>query len=372
MSEAKERVIEAFQRIGTVRGAARELGTDPKSVRRYLQQAGIKKPMAAPVCDIPDGEILKGTSTLLGPNGEIKQQWVKTDAAKEAVLESVKRSIGALTKPIKGKSQRVKAPRGTRADLMACYLLGDPHAGMYSWQEETGQDWDMDLCEEITGTLVQRLIDRAPATDEAMIVSVGDTFHADNAKPLTPQSGHILDVDSRFNRVVWGTLRMFKIMIEAAKAKHKIVRVFVVPGNHDPTLGHVLAMLLHEFYANDPRVIVDVTPRVRKYLQFGKNLIGITHGDRQKRAMLPGIMAEEKAKEWGQVVHKFWWLGHIHHLVREDIGRVQMEHLRTAANQDAWHSEQGYLSIQDARCVVLHREFGEWERHTVSRLELGK
>jgi hypothetical protein len=81
-------------------------------------------------------------------------------------------------------------------------------------------------------------------------------------------------------------------------------------------------------------------------------------------------MATERRDDWGATEFKFWFLGHIHHLVREDLDRVHMEHMRTLASEDAWHADAGYLSLKDKRAIVLHKQFGECERYTVSRMEV--
>lgn len=366
----REEVRSLFEALGTVRGVARQMGIEPKSVRFHLKKLGIQRPMVAPICDTPDLQVVKRTSTLLDPDGNIKQQWVIAETDKEQMLQAFQKSLEALLAPIRGLATRTAAPRKCDPSKMALYIDGDPHFGQHAWHQETGSDWDLSIAERVTVGATRLLMDRAPCTEDAVIVSVGDTSHADSARAMTPQSGNLLDVDSRFNRVFWTILRSYKTMVEVALTKHKRVKVLIVPGNHDPTVSHMIAIALHQYYSNERRVDVDVSPTARRYFRFGNNLVGVTHGDKQKRARLPGMMATERREDWGATEFKFWFLGHIHHLVREDLDRVHMEHMRTMASEDAWHAEAGYLSLKDKRVIVLHKSFGECERYTVSRLEV--
>jgi len=43
-----------------------------------------------------------------------------------------------------------------------------------------------------------------------------------------------------------------------------------------------------------------------------------------------------------------------------------VERFRTLSARDAWHAESGYLAGREMVLIVLHKEFGEVERHTAS------
>ena len=50
-----------------------------------------------------------------------------------------------------------------------------------------------------------------------------------------------------------------------------------------------------------------------QYFTFGKNLIGVTHGDTAKMPDLGSIMATDRPREWGDSIHRYWLTGHVHH-----------------------------------------------------------
>ena len=119
------------------------------------------------------------------------------------------------------------------------------------------------------------------------------------------------------------------------------------------------------YFHNEPRVEVDLSPAAVWYYQFGKVLIGSTHGDTIKGNALMGVMAADKPAEWGPSKHRYWLVGHVHHVEQKEYPGGIVEYFRTLATGDAWHHGQGYRSGRDMRLIVMHREHGEIERHRV-------
>jgi hypothetical protein len=206
----------------------------------------------------------------------------------------------------------------------------------------------------------------APPSEEALVINLGDFFHSDSSENRTAKSGHSLDVDGRWHRVLQvGYMTMVRC-IEFALAKHQRVRVINAVGNHDTQSSHVLAVVLAAWFRNNERVSIDTTPGPFYWHRFGKNLLGVHHGDLVKPAELPSLMASDRAQDWGATEHRFWYCGHIHHEVRREYrGGVIVESFRTLAARDAWHHGQGYRSGRDMNCDVLHKDHGRIGRHTI-------
>ena len=72
-------------------------------------------------------------------------------------------------------------------------------------------------------------------------------------------------------------------------------------------------MFLEGVYEKNDRVIVEPTESKFYFLEFGKNLIGVTHGDRIPANRLGGVMTRLAAEAWGRTQYRRWWVGHIHH-----------------------------------------------------------
>lgn len=317
----------------------------------------------------PNGHVIKGVSTYIGEDGEVKGQWVKTgntqDDRQERLLTAVREAFEQAPKVAK-----IKAPRRTAKALLAAYPMGDPHLGMYAWGEEAGDDFDLDIAEEQLVEAMRRLVECTPQAEVGLVVNLGDFFHADTSQNKTLRSGNILDVDTRWAKVLRTGVRAMRACIEAALAKHRRVHVINEIGNHDEHTSQMLTLALSLLYERNPRVTFDESPSRFHYYRFGKTFIGVTHGDTVKPQSLPGLMATDRPRDWGATTHRYWLTGHVHHQrVFEEPGCL-IESFRTLAARDAWHSASGYRSGRDMQAIVFHEEYGEIERHRMDILRL--
>ncbi|MGG4646026.1 hypothetical protein [Pseudomonas aeruginosa] len=82
--------------------------------------------------------------------------------------------------------------------------------------------------------------------------------------------------------------------------------------------------------------------------------------------ILPGVMATDRAKDWGETIHRYWYTGHIHHESKKEFPGCVVESFNTLAPADSYAHSGGYRARQNMKCVVLHKEHGEVARHTVS------
>jgi hypothetical protein len=322
----------------------------------------------------PDGMYVRSVSTLVdGQTGAIKQQWVKADKIKEAeekrLIEAIRGAFGEAP-----KVPEIAAPAIVMADLMTVYPMGDPHLGMYAWAEETGTDFDLDIAERNLTEATRRLVAASPPSKYALIVNVGDFFHGDNSTNRTNRSGHALDIDTRYQRVLRIGIRTMRTCIDSALEKHEVVRVINEVGNHDENTAQALALALSLLYEKNPRVQFDLSPAKFHYHVFGKNLIGVTHGDMVKPDALGGIMATDRPEDWGTTKFRYWLTGHVHNRRVFELPGCLVESFRTLAGKDSWTAASGYRAGRDMCSIVLHDEFGERERHhiDISALEAAR
>jgi hypothetical protein len=312
---------------------------------------------------VPDGFKVARISTNYKEDGSVGQQWVigmPDKARQEELFRMFIDTLSQEVRPIKKLS--AGPPKNVDEDLMCVFPMGDPHFGMYSWWQDAGEDFDLKIAEDLTCSAIDRLVASAPAAGTALLLNLGDHFHADNQKNLT-NSGHQLDVDGRWAKVQQVGLRAMIHGVRRLLEKFPKVVFRINRGNHDGHSSYALALMLSCYFHNEPRVEVDLSPAVAWYHQFGKNLIGSTHGDTLKGpAMLP-VMAADQPEAWGQTKHRVWYVGHVHHQDSKEYPGGVVEYFRTLAARDAWHAGQGYRAGRDMRCIVLHREHGEIERH---------
>jgi UDP-2,3-diacylglucosamine pyrophosphatase LpxH len=360
-------LIAALREHGSQVKAAKALGLNRRTVERRMPGLAAKgwSPEHDMTRTVPDGFRVRGTSTLYDEDGKAKLQWVKSQIDPERQREIIDAAMAAMVKDLP-RLPRIPMTVGKRynANVMACYPIGDPHIGMRAWAEECGQDWDLSIAERVHCGVMADLVNRAPDSETATIVNLGDLFHYDSMDAVTPRSGHLLDADGRYAKIVDVGILVMRQCIESALLKHKRVRVINAPGNHDPTGALWLSRALRERYHANPRVEIDLKPSLFTYFEFGKVLVGVHHGHTCKAGVLPGVMANDQAEAWGRTKHRYWWTGHVHHESVKEFPGCSVETFNTNAPADAYATAGGWRSREQSKCVVLHRELGEVARLT--------
>ena len=317
-----------------------------------------------PVGPLPDN--LAVSSLNVDADGRVRSTWYKAKAEsgqREAALRRAIKEIPSLISPKpKGKSPSLK---NANENILSVYPIGDPHIGMLSWARETGEDYDLEIARRRHEVAMWHLVERADPTKNALIINLGDFYHADSNEAVTSRSRNHLDVDSRWHKMIETGVSIFVNMIEAALTRHENVHIITEIGNHDDHSAIFLSIALRIYYRNDPRVSVDDSPAKFHYYEFGKNFIGVTHGDTVKPQEMESIMSCDRPEEWGRSKYRYWYMGHIHHSRKWEFRGCVVESFRTLAGKDAWHSAAGYRSQSDMTKILLHREFGEVGRYTI-------
>lgn len=361
-------VVQAIEKAGSIRGGAKALGLNYTSALQHLDLAKKKAAKQLPTMHdyskrVPDGFGIKGLSQYIDKDGKVAGQWVKSSIDQEKQAEFQRAMLEALSSEVKGLGPVVPGPKHVLDDLMCIIPVGDPHFGLYVWAQECGADFDTEIAKKLSIAAADRLIASAPDCSVGVLLLLGDITHANDQTNATPAHKHQLDVDSRFVRVIGITVETWRHIILRMKQKFGKVVGKLLPGNHDPQAVWALSYALHAYFSNDPCVEIDLGPSKFWYYQFGKVLIGSTHGDTIKPERLPAIMAADKPKEWGETTHRHWYTGHIHSKNTMEFPGVLWESFRTLAPADSYATQYGYRSGRDMVAIIHHREHGEIERH---------
>lgn len=331
--------------------AAKAKGIEPKVQRLVAAEH------AAP----PEGYKLKGTSTLYGEDGTAKLQWVKTDASLEMLQAMQRAALKAMCDQLPPLT-RIKGPKHADGKLCTLYTITDSHVGMLAWGRESGEPWDLTIAEDCLVKTLLRMIAAAPDSEVGIVNQLGDFLHFDSLQPMTPTHHHILDADSRYQKVVEVAVRILRRIIEAALAKHPKVQVYMHEGNHDPAGSVWLRVMMAQLYEKNPRVSVGQSPNVYCAYRHGKTLLGFHHGHMVKLAQLPLIFAEQFAVDWGLTKFRYIHTGHKHHVEEKEHPGVKVIQHPTLAAPDAYAARGGWLSKRQATSMTYHAELGEVAR----------
>jgi hypothetical protein len=333
------------------------------------------RPEELPLPGIPASHQLDKISQLVDSEGRELLRWNKFSQEKverEAAFWDAARGHAA---EFKGLVAATRAPRTDFNNMLSVYAIGDAHCGLLSWGAEAGHDFDLKIWQTQLQDSMDLLVAQTPATEDCIVLNVGDWFHVQSSDFRTPSGGNRLDGDSRLGKITRAGFDCMRWIIERAKQKHARVRVINVRGNHDPDLSVVFNLWLQSAYENEGRVVIPDNFAYRDYLEFGRCLLGFTHGDQIAGgiASLPGLMATEQPEAWGRCqAIRMWLTGHVHHkrqMKLQEYPGVRVESFSTLAPKDAWHSSKGYLSEQGIESLVFHKNFGLKGRSYVSLAE---
>lgn len=294
-----------------------------------------------------------------------ESDWVISEPNKEAKLKALADAVSVIAEPFRGLSELSPLPADTMDDLLSVYPMGDPHLGMYAWAPEAGEDFDLDIAERDLVRAADKLVSLAEPSTEALIINLGDFFHSDSNANRTAKSGHALDVDGRWSKVLQTGIRVMRRIIDQAAAKHGRVTVINEIGNHDDQSSIMLSICLAQYYENNPRITIDTSPASFHWYRFGACLIGTHHGNLVKPAQLGGVMLVDRRADMSETTHRYWYTGHVHHDQVKEFPGYMFESFRTLAAADAWHSGMGYRSGRDMKVDTLHRTRGKIQRHIV-------
>lgn len=316
------------------------------------------------VFEVPAGHEVGGVSAFVDGDGRTIGQWIKTRKAGPG--DSLVEAVRGLLADYDGPAPLIPAPLATVDELLTVYPLADLHLGMHAWGRETGEAYDLKIGAARARSMMAELVEQSRPSTEALLLGLGDFFHCNDEKRVTPASGHLLDVDGRWPKVLKAGVRLAMDMIELAAQKHARVRVRFLPGNHDPDATAALTAALALFYEHDERIVIDEDPSLVFYHRFGRVLLGATHGHTMKAERMAMLLAEDCPVDWGLTDFKHMFFGHIHHETAREIGSVRVESFNTIAAKDAYAHGHGYRSGQALNALTFHRERGEVGRHRVN------
>lgn len=323
------------------------------------------KPPPGPVFEVPAGHTIKGVSALTDPEGRILAQWTKTREDGQSTQDLIEALQEAFT-AYEGLGALPEFDGSPDLQSLTLYPLPDLHLGMMSWGAETGENYDLKIAETSIRQGMDRLIAASPASEVAVVLGLGDLFHQNDQSNRTPRSGHQLDVDGRFPKVLRAGVNLMMHIIGRAAQKHPRVIVRILPGNHDPEASLALSVALSVFYAGNIRITIDDSPSPHWYMRHGKVLLGGTHGHTLKPQAMAMMLATDRPVDWGASVYRHLVFGHVHHESAKEIGGVRVESFSSPAAKDAYATAGGYRSGRALNAVTYHAEHGEISRNRVN------
>lgn len=357
--------IEAvIEHNGNKQAAAQALGISRSTIRSsvrgaekrvsklgYHPDSGLNNP-AAP------GFGMKGYSHIRRDEDGKMIGWDKYVVDSATIEIMMKLAMEEMLKDIpKTKPLKLVTPKSD-PDLLNLYVVTDYHLGMLAWAEETGADWDIDIAEELLVKWFQVGIARSPNAETAIFAQLGDFLHFDSLEAVTPSSGHLLDADTRFQKLVRVAIRVIRRVLTMLLEKYPKVIVLMCEGNHDMASSVWLREWLAAFYDDEPRIVVDQSVDPYYVYEHGYTSLFFHHGHKRKVANIDSVFVSKYREIFGRTKHSYAHMGHLHHVEVKETNLMIVEQHRTLAAPDAYAARGGYGSGRDSSVISYHKQYG--------------
>lgn len=363
--------MEAVEAHGGGRAAAKVLGVAESTIRNSMKGLAARaaqqgySPEHHLTRPIPAGFKLRGASQLYkaGQAAPV-MEWIKT-SADEAAQEAMRKAAFEAMAEELPRLPPVPAPMSADAQLATVYTLTDSHVGAMCWHREGGADWDLRIAEHTLVGCFEKMVYASPNSAIGIVAQLGDFLHADGLLALTPTSGHLLDVDGRFSKVVQVAVRVLRRVVDMTLAKHQRVVVLMAEGNHDLVSSIWLRTLFAALYENEPRITVIDSPLPYYALQHGKTMLAWHHGHLKKNDQLPILFAAQFPQMWGATTKRYAHTGHRHHVEEKEHSGISVMQHTTLTARDAYAARGGWISDRAVTAVSYHEEFGKHSTVTI-------
>ena len=280
--------------------------------------------------------------------------WLKKKEVTKAkeVIKLFKSELNNIARPV--------VKRNSSGKHIYEISIPDLHLSKLCWGKETGyEDYDIKIASNLFKEAMHYLISKVDLhTIDKVVLPIGnDFFNSEGLSGMTTK-GTRQDDDSRWPKSFQVGCNLIAEVVDELSEKVN-VDIIIVPGNHDFERCFYLGEFLSAWYRNNEAVVIDNSPTSRKYISFGKNLILFTHGNEEKAANLPLLMATENPK-FSECKFRTAHLGHFHGTEMKEYNGVKVRILPSLCAPDAWHSNKGYVgNIRSATAFLYDEDRGE-------------
>jgi len=281
-----------------------------------------------------------------------QQSLISYDEIRDEIIEEMK-----VHSPSYDKIER----KDTNAEKHSLTIdIADLHIGKLAVKSETGESYNIKKAIKRALEGVSGILEKSSGyhIDKIFFIIGNDILHIDKTNRTTtantPQ-----DTDGMWYQSFTAARKLYVDILENL-SQIADVHVIHCPSNHDFMSGYMLADSIASWFNKNPNISFDVSNNHRKYIKYGKSLLGFSHGDGAKMADMPLLMANESKSLWAETDHRYIYLHHVHHKdVRifqsgKDYQGATVEYLRSPSATDSWHHRNGYSGNTKAIEGFIH------------------
>ena len=206
--------------------------------------------------------------------------------------------------------------------------------------------------------VVEELVQKAAGLEiDKFILPIGNDGMNSEGMRRTTTKGTPQEESAGWKDTFRGYWQLITTAVDYLKEKAP-VDVIVVSGNHDYERMFYAGDVLAGWYRNDANVTVDNTYSSRKYYEYGENMIMFTHGDKEKPADMPLIMATEKPEMFARTSHREVHCGHLHKEMVNEYRGIKVRFVPSICPNDEWHKQMGYEAKRTGQAYIWNKFTG--------------
>ncbi len=237
--------------------------------------------------------------------------------------------------------------------------IADLHYGLLSSSYSTGNDYNLDIAEELFYYTLNDIIGRVKNKrfEKVLFIAGNDFVNFDSSSGCTT-AGTPQDMASDwFDTVVKAT----QLIINGIDMLSEIAPVDVqyITSNHDLHTMFGIIQSIKAWYRNNDNVcITDDSPIPRKYYKIGKTLLCLTHDIKIRDALK--IITTEAKDLWSESEHMICLLAHKHQAMQyEKQGYLEIYRLPTISGLSMWSVGKGFVQAEKKnQSFIINNKLG--------------
>lgn len=236
--------------------------------------------------------------------------------------------------------------------------IADFHYGLYSDMYSNGNDYNLEIAEELYYRVLNDVINRNKhRTFKKVAFIVGNDFvNSDNLNNTTTKG------TPQDNTGLWFSIvkKATQLIINATDMLQTVapVDVVYVTSNHDLHTMFGIMQTIKAWYRDNDNVTVDDSPLPRKYYKFGEVLLPLSHDIKINEALK--IISTEAKEDWSTCKHIICLLAHLHKaMIYDKEGYLEIYRLPTISGWSRWTNSMGYVQTEKKnQSFVINSKLG--------------
>lgn len=369
-TDTQKTYLEALIEHGSNRKAAAALGRNRSSLDESIKILRAKAARLGYASGhfeygVAPGYLMGKVTVQRSGDGNVERTWERQSPDQARMMDVLRAAVRAMADEVAPVAP-IKMPSASLANLLGVYTLTDAHIGMLAWHREGGADWDLRIAENTIVGCFAETIRQMPASQHAVLNQLGDLLHYDGLSAVTPTSGHILDADGRFTKMVEVAVRVIRRIVSMLLGKHDRIHLVMAEGNHDMASSVWLRTLFKALYEMEPRITVDDSALPYYVFEFGNVMQIFHHSHIKKNDQLPLLVAAQFPEIWGRTKYRYIHTGNLHHRFEKEYSGVSVIQHQTLAARDAYAARGGWIANRAMDAITYHSVFGEVGRVMVT------